>query len=294
MRLLAVPNWSFGRDRRLLADCKDALTALGLDVHYCDSQVDQNRTVTAFSGQHDLVGQGLFTLSEMILPGIDLNRHVGVHPRIGGLDVCPFIALEPPKTKLRAQKLREWVEGVASQFATQYETPVFLYEKSERGRHESDLPSLRRGGFGGLLERTLDPDFGPHSAHPRLGATVIGWREFLVTINVNLANVDADPAKRIAQRIRELRSDGDTRMLGVRALGFPLASRDLSQISLNLTLPDLTPIDPILSYVTSVAQAMGSEVAYTELVGVIRDTDLPHATLIAPRPEQVVHIGVRV
>ena len=294
MRILAIPNWSFGRDRRLLADCHDALSSLGLTIHYCESDIDHNRTVIAFSGELEPVEKGLFALSEMILPGIDLNRHVGVHPRIGGLDVCPFIALDIPKTKLRAQKLRDWVESVASHFAEKFEVPVFLYEKSEKGRHESDLPALRKGGFGGLLERTIEPDFGPKKAHPQLGATIMGWRDFLVAVNVNLNTVDSDAAARIAVKIRELRADGDERMLGVRALGFALASRDMSQVSLNLTLPDLTPLDPVLEFVSSTAAGLGVEVAFCELVGVIRDTDLPNATRINPRDEQIVHIGVRV
>ena len=289
-----MPNWSFGRDRRLLAECRDVLASLALKVHYCESDVDHNRTVTAFSGDLDLVEKGFFLLSDMILPGIDLNRHAGVHPRIGGLDVCPIIALDPPKTKLRAQKLRDWVESLASQFAVKFDVPVFLYEKSEKGRHESELPALRKGGFGGLLDREIEPDFGPRRTHPQLGATIMGWRDFLVAVNVNLNTVDSDAAKRIAYKIRELRADGDERMLGVRAFGFSLASREMSQVSLNLNLPDLTPLDPVLEFVASMADAMGVDVANNELVGVIRDTDLPNATRINPREDQIVHIGVRV
>lgn len=294
MKVLLIPNWSFGRDKRLLAETKDALAAFAVEIHYCESDVDHNRTVTAFSGEFEVAASALDTLCELILPSIDLNRHVGVHPRIGALDVCPFIPLEAPKTKLRAQRFRDAIESVAAHLADKFEIPVFLFEKSERGRHEADLPALRKGGFGGLLERELDPDFGPHKAHPHLGATVMGWRDFLLAINSNLNTPDPVPAQRIAERIRQLRSDGDPRMLGVRALGFALASREMSQVSMNLTLPDLTPIDPVLEYIEIAADTMGVQIAYSELVGVIRSTDLEHTTRIHPRPEQVVSVQVNV
>lgn len=294
MRVLAVPNWSFGRDRRLLADCRDLLAEHPVSLHFCESDIDHNRTVTAFSGPFDAVEAALFELCALILPSIDLNRHVGVHPRIGALDVCPFIPLEPPKTKLRAQRLKESIEGTAQTIAQQYDLPVFLYEKSEKGRHEADLPTLRKGGFGGLLDRVLEPDFGPNRAHTHLGATIMGWRDFLIAMNVNLRIADPIPARRIADRIRQLRTNGDPRMLGVRALGFPLASREMSQVSMNLTLPDLTPVDPILDYVTTVADSLGAEVAYYELIGVIRSVDMESAGKLHPRPEQIVPTGVKV
>lgn len=294
MRLLTAPSWSFGRDRRLLADSRDLIESLGLTVHYAESDIDLNRTVMAFSGPMESVGAGLDQLAEMILPGIDLSRHAGAHPRIGALDVCPFVALDPPKTKLRVKMLREWIEQFAERFAERFELPVFLYERSERDRSESELSLLRKGGFGGLLDRDLRPDFGPHSAHQHLGVSVMGWRDFLLAANVNLATSDVNVSRRIAQRIRELRSEGDERMLGVRAMGLPLASRDMSQVALNLTMPDATPIDPILEYIERAADSLGAEVAYHELVGVIRDGDLAGATKLHPRPEQIVHIGVKV
>lgn len=287
MRVLTVPNWSFGRDRRLLSDCRDLLEAGGVEVHFCESDVDHNRTVTAFSGTQERVEAALDGLAELILPAIDLNRHTGVHPRIGGLDVCPFLPLHALEAG-EAEAFKAWIEIWAERLADRWSLPVFLYERSERGRHESDLPTLRKGGFGGLLERTLRPDFGPERAHGHLGAAVVGWRDFLIAMNVNLQDPEPGVAQAIAQSVRRLRSDGDERMLGVRALGFPLASRGLSQVSLNVTLPDLTSADPIIEHVAQAAAQRGVEVAYTELIGVIRRKDTPGARLLSPRPEQVV------
>lgn len=283
MRVLTVPNWSFGRDRALLGRVQDHLVTLGLHVHFCESDVDHNRTVTAFSGPGPLVFEALLDLGRMILPSIDLNRHSGVHPRIGGLDVCPFVALDGDEKDL----VRD-VERFAELLAMRFDVPVYLYEKSEIGRHEADLPALRKGGFGSLLERDLNPDFGPSRAHPQIGATVMGVRSWLIALNVNLKGHDSSVAKQIAREIRHLRETGDVRFLGVRALGLPLVSQNLTQVSINLTLPDITPIDPILEWVDHRARDLGLAVKENELIGVIRPRDLEHATRLPFKPEQVV------
>lgn len=282
MRVLTVPNWSFGRDRDLLHKFDEVLKNAELTVHYLRSDVDHNRTVSAFSGDAEKVFSSLATLASLAFERIDLNRHVGVHPRIGALDVCPFLPLGDPGTIFAE------VESFAAQLAASHNLPVFLYEKSERGRHEADLPSIRKGGFGGLLGRELRPDFGPARAHPHLGVTVMGVREFLIAMNVNLAGEDATVAKAIAREIRSLRSSGDARFLGVRALGFSLSSVGLSQVSLNLTLPDLTPVDPIVTWIMEEAAARGARFANTELIGVIRAKDVGDAGRLVIDPAQIV------
>lgn len=288
MRLLTVPNWSFGRDKDLLRAFRGALESNRLHVYYCQGDIDHNRTVTAFSGEpEDLMG-ALLALCALAFDRIDLNKHTGVHPRIGALDVCPFVLLPgdlDPKSTVDAQQI---VDTLGRKIAETWGVPVFLYEKSEKGRHEADLPSLRKGGFGSLLERELRPDCGPAEAHPLLGVTVMGLRDFLIAFNVNLATDDLKFAKDLAREIRDLRAQGDERFLGVRSLGFPLAGRGLMQVSLNLTLPDLTPVDPIIEWIRSRASAAETSVAETELVGVIRDRDLAGASRLAVRPEQIV------
>ncbi|HZH98712.1 MAG TPA: hypothetical protein VEX38_07050 [Fimbriimonadaceae bacterium] len=286
MRVLTVPNWSFGRDRDLLRVFENELAARDLRVHYLEGDIDHNRTVTAFSGELDHVFEALAAMSAEAFARIDLNRHLGVHPRIGALDVCPFVVL--PEWSVDMAALLKRIEEFAGELAIQNDIPVFLYEKSERGRHEADLPALRKGGFGGLLGRELNPDFGPKHAHPRLGVTIMGARDFLIAMNVNLRTDQALVAKEIARRIRTLRLDGDERFLGVRALGFPLNSRGLSQVSLNLTLPDLTSPDAIVDWITREAARADIGVHGTELIGVIRQRDLKGATRLPVRPEQVV------
>jgi glutamate formiminotransferase len=311
MRVLTVPNWSFGRDRDLFNRFRDELEASEVTLHYLQSDVDHNRTVSAFSGDEPIVFAMLERLCDLAFDRIDLNHHVGVHPRIGALDVCPFLPVPETPSRLPAipstspeggmqpqatitsaagHQLLADVETFSARLAARFDLPVFLYEKSERGRHEADLPSLRKGGFGGLLGRELNPDFGPSHVHPSLGVTVVGVREFLIAVNVNLASDDPTAAIAIAKEIRNLRAGGDHRFLGVRALGFALTSVGLSQVSMNLTLPDITHVDPVVEWVMSEAVSHGTRSANTELIGVIRRRDLSTATRLLVKDAQVVDL----
>lgn len=284
MRALTVPNWSFGRDRDLLRRFAESLDAHEVRVHFCASDLDHNRTVTAFSGAFDDLANAIRDLADLAFDRIDLTRHTGVHPRIGALDVCPFVAFDPDDEPNLIQR----VEDFAAAFADRFAIPVYLYERSEQGRHEADLPSLRRGGFGALAGKALTPDFGPSRAHPHLGVTVMGVRGFLIAMNVNLQGEHLSFARETARQIRRLRGEGDLRFLGVRALGLPLPSVGKTQISMNVTLPDLTPVDPILAWVRNRALDHEISVAENELIGVIRERDLPTATRLRIDPRQVV------
>ncbi len=287
MRLLAVPNWSFGRSKKLLARLGAILEDYELDIHYLESDPDHNRTVTAFRGEATAVFRATLDLAAEVFDSVDLNQHVGVHPRIGVLDVCPFVLAESAPAA-QIETTRANIELFAAELAARHNLPVFLYEKSERGRHEADLPSLRRGGFGGLLQRELRPDFGPSKANPKLGVTVTGLREFLIAFNIEMSREEPDVAQDLAKRIRLLRQEGDPRFLGVRALGFPLASVGKSQVSLNVTLPDLAPLDPIIEWVTAEIRQLGIKGIKTQLIGVIRDTDLKTATRLVVKDAQIV------
>ncbi|MBS1706265.1 MAG: hypothetical protein JST40_10350 [Armatimonadetes bacterium] len=286
MRILAIPNWSFGRSNALLRACRDFLESQPVELHYLKSDLDHNRTVSAISGQFDVVAECLHELAERILPGIDLNRHIGVHPRIGALDVCPFVVTNPAD-EAEAKPL---IESFADRLASRWNLPVFLYEKSEKGRHEASLPLLRKGGFGGLFLREIDPDFGPAIPHPQFGASIVGLRDFLIAFNINLKTSDLAVAKQIAMEIRELRAKGDPCFLGVRSLGFPLPSRDLVQVSMNLTLPDMTPIDPLIEWVRRRASELGTVACENELIGVIRPIDALAASFLPYQPQQIVAV----
>lgn len=285
---LTIPQWSFGRDRRLLAEFKERLEAEPVQLHYCSSNVDQNRTVVAFSGEIERLTDILFDFAEWSFDGIDLNRHTGSHPRIGALDVCPFVPLLTDGALPTELELRPWVVALAERLSSHFELPIYFYERSASMSPETELPALRKGGFGGLNEKFLQPDLGPHWAHPRLGVTVMGVRDFQLVVNVNFSHDDGTQARRIARAIRWMRMDGDERFAGVRALNLIAGSVDQTQVSLNLTLPDLTPVDPIVKFVIREAQTYGAVYAGSELVGAIRPKDVPTATSVPIQPAQIV------
>lgn len=270
------------------------LDKMRLTVHDMAIEIDLNRTTIAFSGESIRVSEGLLGLAELILPRIDLNRHVSIFPRTGALDRCPVTPLENFRSKIRAQRFKTWVEETANTFATTYQVPVFLCDRSEVERAESELFLLRKGGFGGLIDRELSPDFGPTRANSLLGISFFGWRDFVLNINVIIKSDNSDAAKRIANKIRMMRSEGDPRMIGVKSLGASLPSREASVLSLQLTLPEATPPDLILEFVRSQVEIGGHEILNCELEGVIRSSDLPFATLLYPRLEQIITIKVNV
>lgn len=280
MRLLCVANWSEGRDMNLLAAMRLALRSRGATVHFDGSDADHNRVVTAFSGSAEEVRETLFSVAAVAFQGIDMRSHEGVHPRIGALDVCPFILLNG-----KQEDALQFARGTAERLALDFDLPVFLYECSETGRHSADLPSLRKGQYEGLLGRQLNPDFGPSAANAKLGATVFGVRDWLLAMNVNLPQDALAKAKSIAREIRVLRDKGDARMSGVRALGLPLRQRGLSQVSMNLTNPDVTSPDEVIRWIEG-----KTEVVQTELIGVIREGDVVKATLLPIQPNQIVTI----
>lgn len=283
MRLLAVPNWSFGPTSPLREQFSNFLAAAEVQVHYHLGDVDHNRTVTAFSGDLDEVEATLNGLADIAFSHIDMREHQGVHPRVGALDVCPLIVLEGDEFEAKAL-----AERFAAEIAACYELPVYLYEKSERGRHEGDLPTLRKGGYEGIRNRRLKPDFGPNRASLALGASIVGVRDFLIAMNVDLRLEEPATARAIARELRDVRQEGDVRLLGVRALGFPLQSRKESQVSLNLTLPNVTKVDEVVQWVADRAAERAVEIVGTELIGVIRERDLPTATLIHPIESQII------
>jgi glutamate formiminotransferase len=249
------------------------LAANGVCIHDVSSDVDHGRTVTAFSGEFVRVAAAMDTLAERLLPEIDLAIASGVHPRIGALDVVPFVS--PNADPNLVAHVDKWAE----RFASRWEIPMIRYADSSVNRRR--LPDVRKSVPG-------IPDFGPTGSHPTWGRTVFGVRGFLIAANVILASPDVEIAKRIARRIRYARDAGDADWVGVRALGFPLPSRGHTQVSLNITEPDAVDIAECFRNIERMAGEAGAEVAGRELVGVIRPQDLVACARLNPRAEQVV------
>lgn len=250
--LLCVPNVSEGRRPEVVhAICGAALTAGAhvLDVH---SDPDHHRSVITLAGAGRPVVDAAVALAGAAVGAIDLRSHAGAHPRIGAVDVVPFVpapgaAMEEAVGAARECARRLWEEmGV----------PCFLYGEADPARRP--LPEVRRGAFG-----ALPPDVGGPGPHPTAGAAAVGAREALVAFNVNLDTDDVAVARRIAHAVRE--RDGG--LPGVRALGLLLAGRGVAQVSMNLMQPAETTMAAAVDAVAAAAAAEGVAVAGAELVG---------------------------
>ena len=264
--LECVPNVSEGRRPEVIARLIAAASAPpGVRLLDVSSDPDHNRTVLTLAGDADGLHAALLALYETAFAAIDLNHHQGVHPRVGAVDVVPFVPLsDTPMVAAVAA-----AERLAEEVARRFDLPVYLYERAARHQGRTALAEIRRGGFEGFAAKIAQsdwvPDFGPARVHPTAGVTVIGARFFLIAFNAVLATPDVAIARTIARRVRE--SGGG--LPAVRAMGVYLASRDRSQVSMNLVDYRRTPVLRALDRVREEAAALGTLVVETELIGLI-------------------------
>ena len=272
--LVAVPNVSEGRDRRLLAQFRNDIEArhcYGLDVH---SDLVHNRSVLTLAGDDDPLVQSLTELARAAT-ALDLRAHDGVHPRLGVLDVCPIVIDDRPERAIRA------AEQTARRIGTSVGLPVFLYGDAARRKETRELPHLRRGGLDRLRQRVregeLVPDEGPNDIDPAYGVVCVGARPPLIAFNVWLEG-DGETARRIAADIRT----SDRTRRAIRALGWEI-ERGVSQVSMNLISPDVVGVDDAFEKVARLAARAGVEVVATEIVGLPPQRYLPNPKKEAAR-----------
>jgi glutamate formiminotransferase / 5-formyltetrahydrofolate cyclo-ligase len=257
----AVPNFSEGRDGDKISRITAAVREVGgvriLDLH---SDPDHNRSVLTFAGEAEAILEAAVALAEACANEINLAAQTGEHPRMGSLDVLPFVPLEGATLKEAVGLARKAGERIGSTGL-----PVYLYEAAATAAYRRNLADVRRGGYEGLAARVKDPrwqpDFGPAELDPRKGAVAIGARRFLVAFNAYLDTDDVEVARVVARTVRE--RDGG--LPGVKALGLKVGGR--AQVSMNLTDLERTPLPVALEAVRSVAAERGVSVESTELVG---------------------------
>jgi glutamate formiminotransferase len=257
----AVPNFSEGKDGEKISRIADAVRAVpGVRVLGLHSDPDHNRSVLTFAGGEDAVLSGAVALARACSAELDLASQAGEHPRMGVLDVLPFVPLEGATMDDAVRLARRTAEILGS-----LGFPVFLYGAAATASHRRDLPDVRRAGYEGVAGRLKDPsyrpDYGPHVLDPRRGAVAVGARPFLVAFNAFLDTDDVEVARQIARRIRE--SGGG--LPALKALGFLVGGK--AQVSMNLTDLERTPIPVALEAVRSEANDLGASVESTELVG---------------------------
>ncbi len=269
-----VANVSEGRDAAAISAMGAAVRSAGarlLDVH---SDVDHHRSVFTFAGAPDDVERAAVCLASEAVARVDLRRHRGVHPRIGALDVVPFVPLSESTMAACVGAARR----VGSAIAAEYGVPVFLYGEAATEPQRASLSALRRGGLEGLSRRIGTPgwvpDFGPAALHPTAGATAVGARPLLIAYNVCLGTEDAALGLRIAAATRGTGGG----LPGVLALAFPLQSRRCVQISMNLTDIERTSVPEAYDWVQRLAADCGTAVIWTEIVGLAPRRALSGAT----------------
>lgn len=259
-----VPNFSEGRRREVVDALAQAIAgSAGVWLLDRTSDTDHNRSVLTFAGAADAVEAAMESATAVALQRIDMPTHTGQHPRIGAVDVVPFVPLGETTMEECVALAGRFGERVARRFGL----PVYLYAEAASRPGRRVLADVRRPQFEGLAGLMAtpggEPDFGPRYPHPRGGATAVGARPFLIAFNVNLETEDVAVAKRVAARIRE-RGGGLAR---VQALGLYLEELRSAQVSMNLLDHAVTPLWRVWETVVELARSEGVGVRESELIG---------------------------
>jgi glutamate formiminotransferase len=295
MLIECIPNVSEGRRPHVVTGLAEVVAGTpGVTLLDRTSDSSHHRSVLTFAGERDGIAAAVLALFESALAAIDLRHHTGVHPRIGAVDVVPFVPLEGATMAVCVELAME----VAAEVAERFELPVYLYEDAARLPERRRLEDIRRGQFEGLAAKMRDqawqPDFGPAHPHPTAGATVIGARMPLIAYNINLDSDRLDVARAIASAIRE--SSGG--LPCVKAMGVPLDDRGIVQVSMNLTNYTLTSMRTVFDAVESEAASRDIDILESELIGLVpaaalADTSPEYLRIADFRPDMILEERMR-
>jgi glutamate formiminotransferase len=269
-----VPNVSEGRRAEIIDEMAVAIGGVtGVRLLDHSSDASHNRSVFTLAGDAEGVRNAVLALVARAVADIDLRTHRGEHPRLGAVDVVPFVPIEG----VTMMECVELARQVGAEIARRFNVPVFLYEEAAANPARRNLEDIRRGEFEGLAAKMRAPewapDFGPATPHPSAGATVVGARMPLIAYNINLATDRLDVAKKIAAAIRQ--SSGGFRY--VKAAGFRLENRGIVQVSMNLTNFEKTPIFRVFETVKREAARYGVAILESEIVGLVPSAALTGA-----------------
>jgi glutamate formiminotransferase len=260
----SVPNFSEGRRLDVVEHLASAVESVP-GAHLLDrtSDASHNRSVLTIAGEVDAVTEALERAVAVAVSEIDMDKHTGEHPRIGAVDVIPFV----PLAGTTIDDCIELARSFGRRIADRFDLPVYLYARAATRAERVKLSDVRRGQYEGLKREISnpgrEPDFGPSQMHPSAGAVAVGARPFLIAWNINLSTSDRDLAVRIARRIRE--SGGG--LPAVQANGFLIEELRRAQVSMNLVDYSVTPMWLVWDTVRDVAADDGIQLAESELIG---------------------------
>jgi glutamate formiminotransferase len=291
MILECVPNFSDGRRREVADEIAAAVKAVH-GARYLDLEMDpdHNRSVLTFVGGPEAVAEAAFASARVAVARIDLTRHEGRHPRMGAVDVIPFI----PIREVTMEDAVRVARAVGGRIGSELKVPVYLYESAATRPDRRNLADIRKPQFEGLRDLIgkdpeRAPDFGPAAIHPTAGCVAVGARRPLIAYNVDLESADEKLAKRIAKKIRE--RDGG--LPGIKALGLFIAERGCAQVSINVCDFTRTSLETVYAAVERDAEAAGVKVRSSEIIGLAPLAALPvdpitRLKLTGFRDEQII------
>jgi glutamate formiminotransferase len=258
-----VPNISEGRDTDKIKTIAGVIERPGARLLDLSSDPNHNRTVITLAGEPQAVAEAAFDVAKAAIASIDLTHHHGEHPRMGAVDVIPFI----PVGGVTMAECCEIAEQVGKRIGQELNVPVYLYAESATVPQRRTLPAIREGEFEGFAEKIKDPawqpDFGPVERHPTAGCVAVGARNFLIAYNIDLDTSDVTIAKRIAKSMRE--SSGG--LMNVQAKGLFLEDKQRAQVSMNILNFATTPLCRVFELVKMEAARYGVGIVNSELIG---------------------------
>jgi glutamate formiminotransferase/formiminotetrahydrofolate cyclodeaminase len=282
-----VPNFSEGRNENTFNAIKLALEKTdGVKLLNLEPDADYNRVVVTMAGDENGILEGAVNACKAASENIDMTKHKGEHPRLGAIDVVPFV---PVKEATMGDSVKI-SEKFGERISQELNVPVYLYEEAARKSQRKNLSVIRKGEYEGLEEKLKDPewlpDFGEAKFNPKLGAIVTGARFFLIAYNVNIKSTDVSIAKEIAEILREsgkakrdnqgniIKVNGKTvrepgRLKNVKGMGVSLEKYNITQVSMNLTNYNITPLHITFEEVKKEATRLGAEINGSEIVGLV-------------------------
>jgi len=282
-----VPNFSEGKNENTFEAIKSTIEKTnGVKLLNLEPDADYNRVVVTMAGDENGILEGAINACKAAAENIDMTKHKGEHPRLGAIDVVPFV----PVKDTTMEDCIKISEKFGERISQELNIPVYLYETAARKSQRKNLSDIRKGEYEGLEEKLKNPewlpDFGEAKFNPKLGAIVTGARFFLIAYNVNIKSTDANIAKEIAEILREsgramrddqgniIKVNGKTvrepgKLKNVKGMGVSLEKYNITQVSMNLTNYNITPLHIAFEEVKKEAARLGTEVNGSEIVGLV-------------------------
>ncbi|WP_346848628.1 glutamate formimidoyltransferase [uncultured Clostridium sp.] len=267
-----IPNFSEGRDKEKIEAIVNVFRGLeGVKLLDYSSDADHNRSVVTVVGEPEALEKAIINMAEKVYENIDMSAHTGAHPRMGALDVVPFVPIDG----ITMEECVEIANRVGKVIAERFNIPVYLYEKAATASHRENLATVRKGQYEGFFEKIKEdkwaPDYGPKEVNVKGGCVAIAARQPLVAFNVNLGTDNLQIADTIAKTVRHL--GGGLRF--AKAMGVMLEDRNIAQVSMNLVNYEKTAVYRAFEMVKMEAKRYGVPVVGSEVIGLV-----PMAALI--------------